>query len=81
MARELEGITAPKVDLEREIKVRRKVEETLRMSEERYRSLFSSMTEGFAVHQIILDDEGNPCDYLFLDINPAFERPATTLRV
>jgi len=32
------------------------------------------MTDGFALHEIICTDKGKPCDYLFLDINPAFER-------
>ena len=32
------------------------------------------MTEGFALHEIICDEDGKPCDYRFLDINPAFER-------
>jgi PAS domain S-box-containing protein len=32
------------------------------------------MTEGFALHDIICDDQGVPCDYRFLEINPAFER-------
>jgi PAS domain S-box-containing protein len=48
--------------------------EALRESEERYRSLFSAMTDGFALHEIICNDQGKPCDYRFLDINPAFER-------
>ncbi len=43
-------------------------------SEERYRKLFDTMTEGFALHEIICDDEGRPRDYRFLQINPAFER-------
>ena len=45
-----------------------------RTSEERYRMLFETMTEGFALHEIITDEEGRPCDYRFLDVNPAFER-------
>jgi PAS domain S-box-containing protein len=49
-------------------------EEELRKSEESYRSLFNAMTEGFALHEIVCDDTGTPCDYRFLDINPAFER-------
>jgi len=49
-------------------------EQALRESEERYRSLFSGMTEGFALHEIICDEKGEPVDYRFLDINPAFER-------
>jgi len=51
-----------------------KAKEALRESEERYRSLFSAMTDGFALHEIICTDQGKPCDYRFLDINPAFER-------
>jgi PAS domain S-box-containing protein len=50
------------------------VEEALRKSEERYRTLFDTMTEGFALHEIITDPQGRPCDYRFLDVNPAFER-------
>ncbi len=47
---------------------------SLRESEERYRNLFNSMEEGFALHEIICDAEGKPYDYRFLDVNPAFER-------
>jgi PAS domain S-box-containing protein len=32
------------------------------------------MSEGFAYHRIILDERGNPCDYVFLEVNEAFER-------
>ncbi len=46
----------------------------LRESEERYRTLFTEMTTGFALHEIILDEHGQPCDYRFLNVNPAFER-------
>lgn len=40
----------------------------------RYQLLFNTMSEGFALHEIILDDDGNPFNYRFLEINPAFER-------
>ena len=53
---------------------RKKAEEAIRASEARYRALFNSMTEGFALHEIICNDQGAPCDYRFLDVNPAFER-------
>jgi len=53
---------------------RKRMEESLRESGERYRSLFNSMTEGFALHEIVCDDNGEPSDYRFLEINPAFER-------
>ncbi len=42
-------------------------------SAERNRALIASMAEGLAVHEIILDDRGEPCDYRFLEINSAFE--------
>ncbi len=46
----------------------------IRESEEKYRLLFESMIEGFALHEMILDENGKPCDYKFLSINPAFEK-------
>ena len=52
----------------------RKIEKDLRASEERYRQLFREMQEGFAVHEMIWDQEGNPADYRFLEVNPAFEK-------
>jgi len=52
---------------------RKLAEESLRESEDQYRSLFSEMTNGFALHEIIVDEAGKPCDYRFLDVNPAFE--------
>jgi PAS domain S-box-containing protein len=42
-------------------------------SEERYRSLFAHMIDGFARHEIILDKAGKPTDYVFLEVNDAFE--------
>ncbi len=37
-------------------------------------SLFEHMLDGFAYHRIVLDDNGTPVDYVFLDVNPAFEQ-------
>ncbi|MEW5873155.1 MAG: histidine kinase dimerization/phosphoacceptor domain -containing protein [Chloroflexota bacterium] len=42
--------------------------------EEKYRSLFENMTNGFALHEMIYAEAGQPVDYRFLEINPAFER-------
>ncbi len=52
---------------------RKAADEALRLSEERYRALFSTIREGFALHEIICDENGRPCDYRFLEANPAFE--------
>jgi len=42
-------------------------------TQETYRLLFDHMLDGFALHEIICDDTGNPTDYRFLSVNPAFE--------
>jgi PAS domain S-box-containing protein len=61
-------------DLRSEIDSRKKSEEELKVSESKFRSLFTSMQEGFALHKIICDEKGRPVDYRFLDVNPAFEK-------
>ena len=40
----------------------------------RFQRLFHEMDSGSALHEIDLDEAGNPADYRFLAINPAFER-------
>lgn len=47
---------------------------SLRKIEQNYQTLFSEMLDGFALHEIILDEHGKPADYRFLAVNPAFER-------
>ncbi len=47
--------------------------DALTKSEQRYRSLFESMLNGFAVHEVVLDEAGQPVDYVFLEVNAAFE--------
>ena len=64
----------------RDISDRKRMEEALNFSKERYRLLFEEMVEGFALHEIILDNKGTPVDYRFLDVNPAFETLTGLLR-
>jgi PAS domain S-box-containing protein len=53
---------------------RRGAEQALRESEERYRSLFDSIDEGFAVIEVLFDEHQQPNDYRFLEVNPAFAK-------
>ncbi len=58
----------------RDITELKKVEETLRKSEEEYSSLFSNMIDGFAYCQMVFDEAGKPVDFVYLQVNDAFER-------
>ena len=57
-----------------DITERIEAEQKLKESEEKYRFIFSNMTEGFAYHEVIVDENNNPIDYKYLEVNPAFER-------
>ncbi|WP_051307202.1 putative bifunctional diguanylate cyclase/phosphodiesterase [Desulfomicrobium escambiense] len=46
--------------------------QALQKSEQQYRLLFNSMLNGFALHEVILNDAGRPVDLVLLDVNPAF---------
>ncbi len=67
MAPQLSGVCA--IALERT-----RATADLQQSEERYRSLFAAMQEGFALHEILCDEAGRPVDYRFIEVNPAFEQ-------
>ncbi|MBI5696478.1 MAG: PAS domain S-box protein [Nitrospirae bacterium] len=50
------------------------VEDNLKKSESKYRSLFENMSSGFAYCKMIYDDGGRPVDFVYIDVNPAFGR-------
>jgi PAS domain S-box-containing protein len=48
--------------------------EALRESEKKYRTLFDSIDEGFCTIEVLFDENDNPVDYRFLEVNPSFEK-------
>ena len=61
------------IDIVRNNTEHRKADEALQASEEKYRTLFEAMTEGFSFDEIIFDENGKPSDFRYLMVNPAFE--------
>jgi PAS domain S-box-containing protein len=57
-----------------DITEQKQVEKALRESESQYKSLFDNITDSFALHEIVVDDNNVPVDYIFLDVNRAFEK-------
>ena len=57
-----------------DITERKATEQKYLASEEKWRLLFENMTTGFALHDVICDEQGRPVDYRFVEINPAYER-------
>lgn len=43
-------------------------------SENFNKAIIDKMLDAYALHRIILDENGKPCDYEFVDVNPAFEK-------
>lgn len=39
-----------------------------------YRKVLEMAPYAYADHQLVYDDKGRPCDYIFLDVNQAFEK-------
>ncbi|OSM07104.1 PAS domain S-box protein [Magnetofaba australis] len=55
-----------------DISQRKRAEAQLLESETRFRSLFRSMNEGGALHELVLDASGQAVDYRILEVNAAY---------
>lgn len=57
----------------RDITERYQMAEELQKSERRYRLLFNQMLDGFALLEEVYSEDGSIWDFVFLEVNPAFE--------
>jgi PAS domain S-box-containing protein len=73
---EVYGVLAVSYDITERVRVedeRKKAEAALRCSEAKYRSLFENVNDGFCIIEMLYDEIGQPFNYRFLEVNPAFE--------
>jgi PAS domain S-box-containing protein len=67
---DVQGVVAIVLDTTEE----KRAAEDLRASEERYRTLFESMDQGFCIIDMLYDETGQPVDYRFVEMNAMFEQ-------
>jgi PAS domain S-box-containing protein len=67
------GDKAGVIEYVRNITDHKRAEEALKESETNYRNLFVHMLDGFAYHKILVNENNQPVDYVFLEVNDAFE--------
>ncbi len=58
----------------RDITSRVLIEKALAESEEKFKNLVIFMEQGLALHEIVLDADGKPIDYVFIEVNDSYTR-------
>jgi PAS domain S-box-containing protein len=69
-----QGIDVFAFEVTQHVRARQEASARLRESEERYRTLFETIDDGFCIMQMLLDANGETVDYRFLETNDTFER-------
>ncbi len=47
---------------------------------DKYRLPIENLPDAFACHQIVTDNDGKPMDFVFIEVNPAFEEMTSLTR-
>ncbi len=58
----------------RDITKRKQADLTIRESSKKWQLLFENMPTGFALHDVVCDEQDKVVDYRFLEVNPAYEQ-------
>lgn len=53
---------------------RKRMEDELQKTREKYRILFDSIDEGYCIIKVIFDPDNNPYDFQFLEVNSSFSK-------
>jgi PAS domain S-box-containing protein len=69
-----DGSVAAVLAVSYDITARKRAEAALKESSEKYRTLFNSIDEGYCIIEVLFDSEGQPNDWRFVEVNPAFEK-------
>ena len=72
--RDASGEITNYIAIKSDITERKRGEMALRESEFHYRQLFERSESALGLYEMVFDAQGNPSDFRFLDVNPAFER-------
>jgi len=65
---EIIGVSVVSTDVTERTREHQRVKE----SEEKYRLIYSSMSQGLAVHEVVVDEFGNANDYRYIEINDSY---------
>lgn len=60
------------ISIWQDITGKKQIEQELRQSTERYRTLFESIDEGYCTIEVRFDQNSKPVDYKFIEVNPSF---------
>ncbi len=71
--RDARGVIIGASKIARDITEQKRAEQALRESEEKYRTLFDAIDEGFCIIEKVEGEVGAPLDFRYLEANPAFE--------